>query len=84
MNENLHFKQSLLDYINCKKQKQKRTRKISNYYWGRCGCESQWWDLSEVLSSFIVFICFLYCAKEGRVVENIESDETTLKILTTM
>ena len=33
---------------------------------------------------YIVFICFLCCAKDGQVVKNIESDVTTLKILTTM
>ena len=33
---------------------------------------------------YLLFICFPYCAKEGRVVENIKSDIATLKIITTM
>ena len=40
--------------------------------------------MSSVLSELVVFICFLCYAKEGRVVENIESDVACLKILTTM
>ena len=31
-----------------------------------------------------LFICFLYCAKEGRVAENTESDVATLKMVVTM
>ena len=34
--------------------------------------------------TFYYFSFFLYCAKEGRVVENIGSDLATLKIITTM
>ena len=36
-----------------------------------------------ILSKLTVFICFLCCAN-GRVVEDIEGDVATLKILTTM
>ena len=36
--------------------------------------------MSQVLSNFKIFICFLYRVKEGRVVENIEIDVATLKI----
>ena len=32
----------------------------------------------------LLFICFLYCAKQGPVVKNLESDVATLKIITTM
>ena len=32
----------------------------------------------------LIFTCFVYCANEGRVIENIESGVATLKIVTTM
>ena len=38
----------------------------------------------SIIKLYIVFICFRCFEKEGRVVENVESDVATLKILSTM
>ena len=48
-------------------------------------CQNRWWDLCPKYYKNIklIFICFLYYAKEDRVVENIESDAVALKIVTT-
>ena len=74
MKENLNFKQLQLDYINNQKQKEKKTHKISNsLYWGRCGCQNWWWGfcLKYYQNLQLHFICFLWCTKDGRIVENI-------------
>ena len=68
--ENLHFKQSRLNYINNQKRKQQgRTHKINNsLYWGRCGCKKPMMSfLSFILSKFIVtfYLFFLLCQRRS-------------------
>ena len=58
--------------------------KISNrLYCNNCASPNRGWDLilKYHKNIWLPFICFPYCAKEGRAVENIESNVATLKIV---
>ena len=72
MKESLHFKQSRLNYIKC----QEKALKISNrLYWDRFGTQKSMMRFKchkYHTNMQLLFICFLYCVKEGRVIESIK------------
>ena len=77
MKENLHFQQSRLNYTNNQKQKQKKDTVIVSIgvdVVARTNEEIYVLSIIKIYS-FHFFFC---CAKEGRVVENIDSDVATL------
>ena len=39
--------------------------------------------VSSTIKCIVLSICFIYCPKEGRVLENIDSDVANVKIVTT-
>ena len=85
MKENLHFKHSRLNYINSQKQRKKEHIRLEIISIGVDVVAKTDDEVnSQVLSKVIVFIYFLCCAKEDRVIESIETDVAALKILTTM
>ena len=84
LKKNLRFKQLRLNYINSQKKQteKKRLRLVISSI--RVGVVAKADDEVYISSTIKMYICFLYCAKESPLVENIESDVATSKIVTTM
>ena len=84
----LHFKLSQLNYTNDEKQKQKkehirlvRTHRLLSIGVNVVAKTDDKICLKYYQHLELLFICFLCCDKEGRVVKNVENDVATLKSL---